>query len=105
MQYLDAGSIHDFKPGTTRRIEAGKGKRILVCRVDDAVYAVDDRCTHEDASLYLGCLKGDRIHCSLHGGEFNVRTGEAVTEPAEVALQTYVVTLEQGNIRVAVPSG
>ncbi|MDD5391470.1 MAG: non-heme iron oxygenase ferredoxin subunit [Thiothrix sp.] len=95
---LDAGSINEIKPGKTKRVEAGNGKRILVCNVGGEFFAVDDRCTHEDSSLYLGCLKGDRIHCSLHGGEFSVKTGEALAEPAEVALQTYQVSIEDGRI-------
>jgi 3-phenylpropionate/trans-cinnamate dioxygenase ferredoxin subunit len=97
---LDAGSINEIKPGKTKRVEAGNGKRILVCNVGGEFYAVDDRCTHEDSSLYLGCLKGDRIHCSLHGGEFSVKTGEALAEPAEIALQTYVVSLVDERITV-----
>jgi 3-phenylpropionate/trans-cinnamate dioxygenase ferredoxin subunit len=95
---LDAGSINEIKPGKTKRVEAGNGKRILVCNVGGEFYAVDDRCTHEDSSLYLGCLKGDKIHCSLHGGEFSVKTGEALAEPAEIALQTYPVSLIDGRI-------
>ncbi|MBJ6611098.1 MAG: non-heme iron oxygenase ferredoxin subunit [Candidatus Thiothrix moscowensis] len=97
---LDAGSINEIKPGKTKRVEAGNGKRILVCNVNGEFYAVDDRCTHGDSSLYLGCLKGDRVHCSLHGGEFNVKTGEPVAEPADVPLQTYPVSLVDGRILI-----
>lgn len=97
---IDAGSIDDIKPGNMKRVDAPNGKRILVCHVDDGFYAVDDMCTHEDASLYLGCLKGERIHCSLHGGEFSVKTGEAVEEPAEIPLQTYPVSIENGRIMI-----
>ncbi len=98
---IDAGSINEIQPGKMKRVEAvntGNGKRILVCNVDGKFYAVDDRCTHEDASLYLGCLKGERVQCSLHGGMFNVKTGEAVVEPAEFPLHTYPVHIENGRI-------
>ena len=98
---LDAGSINEIKPGKTKRVDAANGKRILVCNVDGEFYAVDDRCTHEDSSLYLGCLKGERIHCSLHGGEFSVKTGAALAEPAEIALQTYPVRIEDGRILIS----
>lgn len=97
---IDAGSIDDIKPGNMKRIDTPNGKRILVCHIEGGFYAVDDMCTHEDASLYLGCLKGDRIHCSLHGGEFSVKTGEAVEEPAEIPLQTYPVSIENGRIMI-----
>ncbi|EIJ35641.1 non-heme iron oxygenase ferredoxin subunit [Thiothrix nivea] len=99
---LDAGSINEIKPGKMKRVDADNGKRILICHLEDGFYAVDDMCTHEDASLYLGCLHGDRVHCSLHGGEFNVKTGEAMVEPAEIPLQTYPVSIEDGRILVKV---
>lgn len=83
-----------------KRVATGTGKRILVCHLEDGFYAVDDQCTHGDASLYLGCLHGERIHCSLHGGEFSVKTGEPLAEPAEIPLQTYPVSIENGRIWV-----
>lgn len=100
MTMIDAGKADAIKVGKMKRVDAGNGKRILVCRLEDGFYAVDDRCTHEDASLYLGCLHGDRVHCSLHGGEFNVRTGAPVTEPASIPLQTYPVKVVDGHLYI-----
>lgn len=100
---IDAGSINEIKPGKMKRIDAGDGKRILVCNVDGEFFAVDDMCTHEDASLYLGCLKGDQVQCSLHGGMFNVRTGEATVDPAEIALQTYPVQIDNDTLLIRYP--
>ncbi|MGB0849491.1 MAG: non-heme iron oxygenase ferredoxin subunit [Thiolinea sp.] len=100
---IDAGSINEIKPGKMKRVDTPDGKRILVCNVDGDFYAVDDMCTHEDASLYLGCLKGDQVQCSLHGGMFNIKTGVATVEPAELPLQTYVVKLENDLIQVDYP--
>ena len=97
---IDAGSINEIQPGKMKRVDGNNGKRILVCNVDGEFYAVDDMCTHEDASLYLGCLKGEQVQCSLHGGRFNVKTGEAVVEPAEIALQTYALQIREGRILV-----
>jgi nitrite reductase/ring-hydroxylating ferredoxin subunit len=99
---LDAGSINEIKPGKMKRVDAGNGKRILICHVDGEFYAVDDMCTHEDSSLYLGCLHGDRVHCSLHGAEFSVKTGAPMAEPAEIPLKTYPVSIEDGRIWVTV---
>ena len=100
---INAGHINEIKPGKMKRVDTPDGKRILVCNVDGEFYAVDDMCTHEDASLYLGCLKGAEVQCSLHGGRFNVKTGEATVEPAELSLKTYVVTLQDDLIQVDYP--
>lgn len=95
---IDAGSINEIPLGKTKRVELGQGQRVLICNVNGELFAVDDRCTHEDSSLYLGCLKGEIIHCSLHGGQFNVKTGAAVAEPAEGKLKTYRLTLKDQRI-------
>ena len=96
---IDAGSINEIKPGQMKRVDTDNG-RILLCNVAGEFFAVDDICTHEDASLYLGCLKGDQVQCSLHGGMFNVKTGEATVEPAEIALKTYPVVVVNGRLHV-----
>lgn len=99
---IDAGSITEIPIGKMKRIETTNGKRLLVCHVEGAFYAIDDQCTHEDASLYLGCLKGEEVHCSLHGGRFNVRTGTPTHEPAEIALQTYPIVIAGGRIKIQI---
>lgn len=95
---IDAGSINEIPLGKTKRLELGQGQNVLICNVAGEFFAVDDRCTHEDASLYLGCLKGEIIHCSLHGGQFNVKTGAAVAEPAEGKLKTYPLCIQNERI-------
>lgn len=88
-------STMDIPKGKMKRFTVN-GKDLLICHVGDAFYCVDDMCTHEDASLYLGCLKGEEVQCSLHGGRFNVVTGKATVEPAEVPLKTYK-TIQDNN--------
>lgn len=92
---------------TTGEIPTGKMKKIVVvdrpillANVDGTIYAVDDTCTHEDSSLYLGCLKGELVSCTLHGSRFNVRTGKPMEEPATEALQTYPVKIDGENVLI-----
>ena len=99
--FIEAGNTSEIKLGKTKRVEVND-KAILVCNVDGEFYAVDDMCTHEDSSLYLGCMKGDLVECSLHGARFNVKTGEPMEEPAEIPLQTYEVKVEGESILVKV---
>ena len=64
------------------------GKTICVARVGDEVFAVDDTCSHSDASLSEGDVTDFKIECWLHGAEFDLRTGEALTPPAVAPLHT-----------------
>ena len=98
-EFIEAGKARDLAPGTMKRIDV-RGRRILLANVDGRYCAVDDTCTHEDASLSTGSLNGELVKCPLHGSRFNVRTGEALEEPAEENLRTYPVRLEGGRILV-----
>ena len=78
-----------------------RGTAILLCRVGAEVHVVADRCTHEDVSLSLGSLCGHRLRCPLHGSAFDVRSGEALDEPAEEPLATWPVAIEDGWVTIA----
>ena len=100
-RYIDAGSADELEPGSMRRTDLS-GRRILIANVEGRICAADDTCTHEDASLSTGSLKGALVKCPLHGSRFNVCTGEALEEPADTNLRTYPVRVEAGRILVAV---
>jgi len=101
-EFLDAGKSGELREGTLKRVDIG-GRRILLANVAGRLYAVDDSCTHEEASLSTGVLQGELVKCPLHNSRFNVRTGEALEEPAEEDLRTYPVREEGGRILVGVP--
>ena len=108
MQFTHLASLKDLQ---TRKLICSKTGtyRILIALAEDAsgetkVYAVDDMCTHEDASLSKGSLHGDCVKCPLHGSRFRLETGEALDEPAEEALNTYQVKIEGDDILVGLPA-
>jgi len=103
-EFIEVGKAGELAPGTMKRVDL-RGRRILLANVDGRVCAVDDACTHEDASLSTGVLKGDLVKCPLHGSRFNVCTGKALEEPAEENLRTYPVRQEGGRILVGLPEG
>jgi 3-phenylpropionate/trans-cinnamate dioxygenase ferredoxin subunit len=87
MSELNFDSLVDGKPIA---IELN-GKAVCVARVGDEVFAVADTCTHSDASLAEGEVSGYKIECWLHGAEFDLRSGAALTPPATQALQSFKV--------------
>ena len=74
------------------------GKTICVARVGDEVFAIDDTCSHSDASLSEGDVTDFKIECWLHGAEFDLRTGEAITPPAVAPLHTYGVHVDGDSV-------
>ena len=93
----DAAQLPD---GKMMRVDVN-GRRILIAKVDGELYAVDDNCSHEDVSLYLGCLEGHNIRCSLHGSRFDLRSGQPMEEPADEPIATWPVRVRDGRIEVA----
>jgi 3-phenylpropionate/trans-cinnamate dioxygenase ferredoxin subunit len=78
------------------------GKTICVARVGDEVFAVDDTCSHSDASLAEGDVTDFKIECWLHGAEFDLRTGEALTPPAVAPLHTYGIHVDGDSVTVEI---
>lgn len=99
MTFVKAGRVGDLAPGKMIRVEIS-GRRILLANVDGRFYATADTCTHEDASLSSGSLRGELVKCPLHGSRFNVCTGRVMEEPAEQDLQTYPVRVEGDHILI-----
>ncbi len=99
--FVPLAAVSDVPVGKMYRAEHG-GSFYLLANVDGTVYAVDDMCTHEDASLFKGSLHGDCVKCPLHGSRFDLKNGAALDDPAEEALATYTVKIEGGDILVAV---
>jgi len=98
-----AARVGEVPSGGMKRVAIGP-RRILLANVGGRFYAVDDTCTHEDASLSSGALRGEWVKCPLHGSRFNVRTGEVVEEPASEKLATYPVRIEADEVWIGTPS-
>lgn len=102
MTFVDIAKAGELREGTMRRVDVA-GRRILLANVGGRLCAVDDTCTHEEASLSTGVLNGEFVKCPLHNSRFNVCTGKAMEEPAEEDLRTYPVREEGGRVLVGVP--
>lgn len=79
------------------------GRRVAIYNVEGEIFVTDDRCTHGDASLVdEGVLEGCIVECPLHFGTFDVTTGEAKSHPCTEPLDTYQVTVRDGDVFVDV---
>ena len=98
-EYFAVAAADELKPAQIKRISVG-GKRLLLCNSAGILYCVDEMCSHEDYSLYLGCIQDGKIKCSLHGSYFDLATGQPACEPADVPLLTYPVKIDAGQVWV-----
>jgi len=91
--------LTDLLPGKPVRIEKN-GEAICVARVGDEVFAIEDTCSHSEASLAEGEINEYKIECWLHGAEFDLRTGQALTLPAVTSVKTYSVSVDGDSVTV-----
>ena len=101
-QFIPVCATDDVAEGQMKKIRTAQGD-ILLANVDGGFHAVADLCSHEEVSLYLGCLRGKTIECSLHSGTFDVTTGKALSDPAEKDLETFQTRVENGEVFLEVP--
>ena len=94
-------SLDQLKTGKPVKLEKN-GKTICVARVGDEVFAVNDTCSHSEASLSEGDVTDFKIECWLHGAEFDLRTGQALSLPATQSLETYAVKVDGNSVTVEI---
>jgi 3-phenylpropionate/trans-cinnamate dioxygenase ferredoxin component len=94
-------AIDDLASGEARRFDVS-GHRIALVRIDDAFFAVDDECSHEDYSLSEGEVWAAEceIECPRHGSMFDLRTGKPCSLPATQPVAIYEVKVEDGTVAV-----
>ncbi len=101
IKWIKVAAVSDVPEGGTLAVEAGKE---LVClyNLGGRIYATDDICTHEEASLADGFIEGDCIECPLHQARFHIPTGEVRAPPADTDLRVFPVNVEDNDILVGV---
>ena len=105
MAELDVAPADEFPPGSTKLIVAGPGMYIGVYNCGGALYAIEDRCSHDDGPLAEGDWDPEQcvVVCPRHGSQFDLRTGKALTLPAYLPVDTYPVSVRDGMVVVEVP--
>lgn len=98
--FVQVATLQELAPGKMKCVQVPDGPRLLLANVDGAVHATDEMCTHEDAPLCTGSLKGHFVKCPLHGSRFDLITGEPMEDPADEPLRVYPVRIEDDAILV-----
>jgi nitrite reductase/ring-hydroxylating ferredoxin subunit len=88
----------ELPDGEARRLDTVPP--IAVFNVDGVYYAIDDTCTHQDASLADGFVEDGTVECPLHASCFDLRTGASSGPPALRPVRTHAVIVEGGEVFV-----
>lgn len=89
----------ELAPGETRVVWDGP-TAILVLNFDGSLFALEDRCSHEDFELSAGNFDFDEgtIECVLHGAKFAVVDGRPLCAPAYAPVAKFPVKIENAAV-------
>jgi 3-phenylpropionate/trans-cinnamate dioxygenase ferredoxin component len=102
VEYLDIAPASELPNGERLFVEV-EGKSLVIFNIADRFFSIGDICSHDDGPVGDGDLEGFNVVCPRHGGEFDVRTGQAVQMPAVVDIPAYPVRVVDGMIQVGIP--
>jgi 3-phenylpropionate/trans-cinnamate dioxygenase ferredoxin component len=102
-EIIDVCPTSDLQPGEMRLVE-WEDLEIGVFNCSGTVYAIEDRCSHDDGPLVEGELDQEQctIECPRHGSLFDLKTGKPLTLPAYVPVETFPVIIEEDTIKLEV---
>jgi len=102
MAEIEVCPLSELPPGTVRIVEVAPLLAIGVYNCDGELYALEDRCSHDDGPLCEGefdCAERVAV-CPRHGARFDITTGRALTLPAYIPVATYPVRVRDDGIVV-----
>ena len=101
MASFDVAPADEFPPGSVKIVQQGS-LYVGVYNCGGALYAIEDRCSHDDGPLCEGDWDEEtcRVICPRHGAQFDLATGRPLTLPAFEPVDTFPVKIEDGVVRV-----
>ena len=81
-----------------------EGKAVALLNIASQLYAFEDSCPHQGASLYAGRLEGQVIQCCAHGLRFDLSSGYLVNS-THLKLTTYPVEVLDDQVFIIMDGG
>lgn len=94
--WIKAVAMDDVK--SEAQLFVFNGKRIALFKLEDGIFALNDECSHANASLSEGWVEDDQVECPMHGARFDIRTGKNLRFPAVTPVHSYPVKVEDGFV-------
>jgi nitrite reductase/ring-hydroxylating ferredoxin subunit len=98
MAFTKAANMEDIWNGEMISCDIS-GTKVVLIRIDDSVYAYEDRCAHLALPLSEGSLSEDRLICAGHHWEYDPCTGKGIN-PKSACLTSFAVKIEERQILV-----
>jgi 3-phenylpropionate/trans-cinnamate dioxygenase ferredoxin subunit len=100
---IEVCPLSELTPGEVRLVRY-EDLEIGVFNCDGALYAIEDRCSHDDGPLAEGGLDPATctVECPRHGSRFDLKTGRPLSLPAYEPVDTFPVIIDADMIKLEV---
>jgi len=99
-QQIHVCAASELPSGEMKLVDGPEGEKIGVFNCDGTLYAIEDRCSHDDGPLAEGEFNADActVECPRHGSLFDLTTGRPKTLPAYAPVRTFATAVVDDTI-------
>ncbi len=96
-RWTRVASAEEVRPNELTPVSTDRGP-VVLASVEGRIYALEDRCSHQDYPLSAGELEDGEVECIFHGARFDPCTGRATRLPAVTPVRTFEVEVRDGGV-------
>jgi 3-phenylpropionate/trans-cinnamate dioxygenase ferredoxin component len=104
MSEIPVCKTDELPDGAMQLVTVEDGRKIGVFNCGGELYAIEDRCSHDDGPLAEGEFDAASctVECPRHGSLFDLRTGRPKSLPAYQPVDTFPVRAENGEVKLEI---
>lgn len=91
-------AVSDLVPGEGLRVTSVSPPVAVFLTDEGEIHALDDTCTHQEASLSDGWIEDCAVECPLHASRFDLMTGHVDAPPAKLPVRVHVVRVDGDDV-------
>ena len=96
MKIFELCKLAEVGAGSARQVEVREAgaEPFALFNLQGDLHLTEDTCTHGFASLSQGEIRGQTVFCPLHGGAFDITTGQPCELPCTLPIRRFRVWVE-----------
>jgi nitrite reductase/ring-hydroxylating ferredoxin subunit len=102
MPEIAVGALADFPEGKGTPVQVGN-RRLAIFRLEQRLFAVEDRCPHRGFPLHDGAISESTVRCRTHGSCFDLASGNVLRGPATQPVRVYPARSENDQVWIELP--
>jgi len=99
-EFTDVLALDELPEGGQRTVFL-QGRRVLLCRNENVIRALEDLCPHALQPLKGGLIQDGVLQCPKHGARFDLNSGRPLNQLTTTPLRLFQVRVRGQRIEIA----